>query len=59
MSSELSSQDQRRVDAVLSRGTYAPQRKPFKPLRLLAVIMVILMGLSVFSYVIARWHGVI
>lgn len=59
MSSELSSQDQSRVDSVLSRGTYAPVRKPFKPLRLLGVIVIVLMGLSALSFVIARWHGVV
>lgn len=59
MSSELSSQDQCRVDAVLARGTYAPNRKPFKPWRLLGGIMLVLMGLSVFSYLIAHSHGVV
>jgi hypothetical protein len=59
MNTELSDVDQSRVDAVLSRGTYALDRKPFRPLLLLAVVVAVLTGLSLLSFAIARWHGVV
>lgn len=59
MTTELSDVDQSRVDTVLARGTYASDRKPFRPLLLLAVVVGVLTCLSVLSFAIARWHGVV
>ena len=59
MNTELSDVDQSRVDAVLSHGTYASERKAFRPLLLLAVVVAVLTGLSFLSFAIARWHGVV
>ena len=56
---KLSEQDQARVDAVLSRGTYASEHKPFRPWLLLSIIVGIMTALSFFSYGIAVWHGVV
>ncbi len=51
-------EDQEKVDQFLSRGVNSVERKPFKPLRLLAILLVIVTGLSVLSLVLASWAGV-
>lgn len=58
-SSRLSPEDQARVDKVLQSGVNQTPRGPFRVWRLLAAIWGILVVLSVFSYLLARWHGVI
>lgn len=59
MSSQLSPEDQARVDSVTSRGTNSVERPPFRGWLLLGIILIVLTGLSVFSYVIARIQGVV
>jgi hypothetical protein len=51
-------EDQAKVDAFVSRGINSVERKPFRPLRLLVILMVIVIGLSLFSQLLARWAGV-
>ncbi|MBN7797875.1 DUF3094 family protein [Parahaliea mediterranea] len=51
-------EDQAKVDAYLKRGVNSVERKPFRPLRLLIMLVVVVMGLSLFSQVLARWAGV-
>lgn len=56
---KLSEHDQSLVDAVLARGTYAREHKPFRPFLLLGIIFAMLTALSFLSYAIAVWHGVV
>lgn len=51
-------EDQAKVDAFVSRGINSVERKPFRPLRLLAILTVIVVGLSLFSQLLARWAGI-
>lgn len=50
--------DQARVDEFVSRGINSVERKPFRPLRLLVILIAVVMGLSILSQFLARWAGV-
>ncbi len=54
----LHPEDQARVDEFIKRGVNSVERKPFRPMRLLLILIVIVMGLSIFSQFIARWSGI-
>jgi hypothetical protein len=51
-------EDQKKVDEVVSSGIHSVKRKPFRPGRLLLMLIVVVMGLSIFSQFLARWAGV-
>ncbi len=51
-------EDQARVDEFLSRGVNSVERKPFRPMRLLIMLIVVVMGLSILSQFLARWAGI-
>ncbi len=51
-------EDQARVDQYLHEGYNDVERAPFRPLRLLAVLAVIVTGFSVLSLGIARYFGI-
>ena len=51
-------EDQKKVDEFVSRGINSVQRKPFRPLRLLFMLIVVVTTLSLFSQFLARWAGV-
>lgn len=55
---DLYPEDQEKVDGFLERGVNSVERKPFRPGRLLIMLIVIVMGLSFFSQWLARWAGV-
>ena len=55
---ELRPEDQARVDAFLKRGVNSVERKPFRPLLLMIVLMAMVMSLSVLSRWLAYWAGV-
>ena len=55
---KLYPEDQAKVDEFLSRGVNSVERKAFKPLRLMLILLVIVSGLSVFSLLLARTAGV-
>ena len=59
MPSKLSPEDQARVDAVIHSGVNDVDRKPFRPLLLLAIILVVLTILSGISYWLAWQQGVV
>lgn len=59
MTSKLSPEDQARVDRVTSRGVNSVERAPFRVWLLLGIILLVLTGLSIFSYVVAMFHGVV
>ncbi len=51
-------EDQQKVDEFLKRGVNSVERKPFRPGRLLIMLIVVVAGLSVFSQWLARWAGI-
>ncbi len=51
-------EDQKRVDEFIHRGINSVERKPFKPLRLLIMLVVVVTTLSIFSQLLARWAGI-
>ena len=50
--------DQAKVDEFISRGVNSVERKPFRPMRLLILLMVVVIGLSILRQVLARWSGI-
>ena len=59
ISSQLTDEDQEKVDRYLRASIHQVDRKPFRPWLLLGVILAVMTVLSVFSYVIASLHGVV
>ncbi len=55
---ELRPEDQERVDGFLERGVNSVDRKPFRPILLLIMLVVVVGGLSFLSQWIARVAGV-
>ena len=51
-------EDQEKVDGFLERGVNSVPRKPFRPGRLLIMLVVVVLGLSFFSQWLARWAGI-
>lgn len=51
-------EDQKKVDEFVKSGLNSVERKPFRPLRLLIMLIVVVLGLSIFSQFLARWAGV-
>jgi len=51
-------EDQKKVDEFVSRGINSVERKPFKPLRLVLMLVAVVTTLSIFSQFLARWAGV-
>lgn len=56
---ELYPEDQARVDEYLRQGYNDVERKPFRPFRLLAVLVVIVTGLSITALALGRLAGAI
>jgi len=51
-------EDQKKVDEFVSRGVNSVDRKPFRPGRLLILLIVVVSSLSILSQFLARWAGV-
>ncbi len=51
-------EDQKKVDDFVSRGINSVERKPFRPMRLVLMLIFVVTMLSVFSQSLARWGGV-
>jgi hypothetical protein len=51
-------EDQARVDQYLREGYNDIERAPFRPLRLLGILMAIVTGFSILSIGIARHYGI-
>ena len=49
MSSRLNPEDQQRVSAYLSAPQHQVERQPFRPWRLLVIVLVIVIGLGLLS----------
>lgn len=54
MSSRLSPDDQARVDQYLNAPEHRIERQPFRPWRLLLIILVIVIGLGILSRLLSR-----
>ena len=52
---KLSDSDQAKVDAFLARGVNAVDRKPFKPLFLIFLLIAVVAGFSLLSQGITQW----
>ena len=55
---KLSDADQAKVDAFLKRGVNSLERKPFKPLFLIFLLMAVVAAFSLLSQGIAQWAGI-
>jgi hypothetical protein len=55
---QLRPEDQAKVDEFISRGINSVERKPFRPMRLLIMLIAVVMGLSILSQFLARWAGI-
>jgi hypothetical protein len=55
---KLSQADQARVDGFLARGVNATERKPFRPILLIFLLMAVVAGFSLLSQGIAKWSGI-
>ena len=55
MASKLSPEDQARVDDYLSAPQHQVERAPFKPLRLLFMVIVTVIVLGLFSRLLTYW----
>ena len=51
-------EDQAKVDEFVTRGVNSVDRKPFKPLRLVLMLIGVVMFLSIFSQLLVRWAGI-
>jgi hypothetical protein len=55
---QLSDEDMARVKEFLSTGYNDTERKPFRPLYMMVLLVAAVSSLSVLSLVIARSHGI-
>lgn len=55
---KLNPDDQAKVDAFLKQGYNEIERKPFRPMKLLGILFVIVSFITVGSLVLARMSGV-
>jgi len=51
-------EDQKKVDEFIQRGINSVERKPFRPGRLVIMLIVVVTLLSVFSQLLVRWAGI-
>ena len=54
----LSEEDQARVDYVVRTGVNSTDKRPFRPILLLVLLVLVVTGFSLLSQVLARWAGV-
>jgi hypothetical protein len=51
-------EDQAKVDEFCSRGVNSVERKPFKPFRMMLLLIGVTIAFSVLSQMIAKWSGI-
>ena len=51
-------EDQKKVDDFVSRGINSVERKPFRPMRLVLMLIFVVTMLSIFSQSLVRWADV-
>lgn len=54
----LKPEDQKRVDEFVSRGINSVERKPFRPVLLMIMLIVVVTSLSLLSQFLASWAGI-
>ena len=54
----LHPEDQAKVDEFCSRGVNSVERKPFKPFRMMLLLIGVTVVFSVLSQMIAKWSGI-
>ncbi len=52
-------EDQQKVDEFLERGVNSVERKPFRPVLLLLILILVVTGISLFSQFLASAFGII
>ena len=57
-SKTLSNEDQNRVDGFLARGGNSVERRPFRPVFLIVILIAVVTGFSLLSQGIAQWAGI-
>ena len=57
-SQPLSQEDQNRVDGFLGRGVNSVERRPFRPVFLIVILIAVVTGFSLLSQGIAQWAGI-
>ena len=55
---QLSDEDMKRVEQYLRSGYNDTERKPFRPFKLMLMLLVVVSSLSVLSVFIARVNGI-
>ena len=58
LAKKLSDADQAKVDSFLERGVNSVERKPFRPLRLIFLLVAVVAGFSLLSQGIAQLAGI-
>lgn len=56
---QLSPEDQARVDQVVNSGYNTTERKPFKPLRLFFILAIVVIVIGQIALGYASYHGLI
>lgn len=51
-------EDQKKVDEFITRGVNSVERKPFRPLILMGMLVFVVTALSLLSQFLASWAGV-
>ena len=54
---ELYPEDQKKVDEFTSTGINSVERKPFRPMLMMGLLIVVVTGLSAISLLLARYAG--
>ena len=54
----VSEEDQSRVDHFIRTGVNATEKKPFRPMLLILLLIVVVTGFSLLSQILARMAGV-
>lgn len=54
----LNPEDQAKVDEFISKGVNSVERKPFKPIRMMLMLVVVVTALSILSQFLAKWAGI-
>lgn len=55
---KLTEADQKKVDDFLQRGVNSVERKPFRPVLMMVLLMVVVTGFSLLSLLIAHTAGI-
>ena len=54
----LKPEDQARVDAFIKTGVNSVERKPFRPVMMIVLLIAVVTGFSLLSQGIAQWAGI-